>query len=150
MKNIITLAIVLTAVLMITVTGCQLNPQGSKEKMAFNNLMQELKSSNMMDGKIGNVKYLGNTLEFDFTDTAIEKEEMRWIAGHVITMYANNNNSAGTGITALKAFAKIGGAQVLKVVYNAGPSHGVEGNLVFTWEDGTPDSEVPVMTQRGK
>ena len=143
MKNIISLAILLIAVLMITVTGCELNPQGSKEKMAYNNLMAELKASSMMDGKIGSVKYLGNTLEFDFTEPSIEKTEMRWIAGNVITMYANNNNSAGTGITALKAFAKISGKEVLKVVYNAGPSHNVEGNLVFTWADGTADSEVP-------
>lgn len=147
MKNIISLVILLTAVFMITVSGCQLDPQSAKQKMAFNNLMTELKASNMMDGQIGNVKYSGNTLTFDFTDTSISKEDMKYIAGHIITMYANNNNSAKTGITALKVFAHVSGAEALKVVYNAGPSHGVEGNLTFTWADGTDDADVPIRTK---
>ncbi len=137
MKNIITLAVLLSVVLIVTLSGCQLNPQDAKQKMAFNNLMADLKATSMMEGKIGNVKYIGNAIEFDFTDASMEKEDMEVVIGHVITNYANNNNSAGTGITALKAFGKVNGKRALKVVYNAGPSHSVEGNLTFTWLDGS-------------
>ena len=147
MKNIFAIAILLSAVLIVSVSGCQLNPQGAKEKMAFNNLMADLKGSNMMDGKIGNVKYIGNAVEFDFTDASMEKEEMEWVLGHVITMYANNNNSAGTGITALKGFGKVNGKRTVKVVYNAGPSHSVEGNLTFTWLDGSADETTEETTE---
>ncbi|MFH1514472.1 MAG: hypothetical protein ABIG42_03335 [bacterium] len=135
MKRTIILTVLTLATVIVFFSGCQLNPQGSKEKMAFNNFMQELKAAKMMDGQVGNVKYIGNAIEFDYTDASLDKEKLQEIMGYVITMYANNNNAAQTGVTALKAWGKVNGKKVLKVVYNAGPSHSVEELLKFEWLD---------------
>jgi hypothetical protein len=132
------LIVLISIFMMLTfMSGTCLDAQGSKEKMAYNNFMRELKASNMMEGKVGNLKYKGNEIHLDFTDPAMPREEMEKVLGHIVTMYANNNNSAQTGITMLKVFGYKGGTAVLKVVYNAGPSHDVAQNLVFTWLDGS-------------
>lgn len=132
------LIVLISIFIMLTfMSGTCLDAQAAKEKMAYNNFMRELKASNMMEGKVGNVKYKGNEIHLDFTDPAMAREDMQSVLGYIITMYANNNNSAQTGITTLKVFGYKGGVAILKVVYNAGPSHTVEDNLTFTWLDGS-------------
>jgi hypothetical protein len=132
------LIVLMSIFVMLTfMSGTCLDAQAAKEKMAYNNFMSELKASNMMEGKVGNVKYKGNEIHLDFTDPSMAKEDMQNTLGYVITMYANNNNTAQTGITTLKVFGYKGGQAVLKVVYNAGPSHDVADNLTFTWLDGS-------------
>lgn len=135
------LIVLISIFVMLTfMSGTCLDAQAAKEKMAYNNFMSELKATNMMDGKVGNIKYKGNEIHLDYTDPSMTKEDMQYVLGHVITMYANNNNSAQTGITTLKVFGYKGGQAALKVVYNAGPSHDVKQNLVFTWLDGSGGS----------
>ena len=134
MKIRIFTLVLLSAAILMLFTNCQLNPQRAKEKMAFNNFMKELKETQMMEGKIGNVKYIGDSsISFDFLDSTLADEEMELIAGRVLTTYVNNNNSAQTGITVLKVFANASGRK-LKAVYQAGPAARPEDLINFTWQ----------------
>lgn len=137
MKRKIILTVVTFATMIVVFSGCQMDPQASREKMAFNNFFRDLKASNMIDGQIGNVKYLGNAIEFDFTDASLDHEQLEKLMGQTLTMYANNNNGVQTGVTTLKAWGKISGKRVLRAVYNAGPSNSGNQNIKFIWLDGS-------------
>ena len=119
----------------ILITGCQLNPQSAKEKMAYNNTMTEIKARNYLDGKVGNIKYNGMGFTFDFTDSSLKKEEMEEMCLQLLTIYANSNNRAQTGQTVIKIFGK-SSQGTIKAVYQAGPTLGddIRSNVKFTWE----------------
>jgi len=119
--------------------GCQLNPQSAKEKMAYNNTMNEIKAMNYMDGKIGNVKfskngYIGFT--FDFTDANLKQEEMEDICYKLLAVYANSNNRAQTGITVIRITGHKSGGGTVKATYQAGPTKGddIRTNVKISWE----------------
>jgi hypothetical protein len=135
MKSSIKLFFVLAISTILLFAGCQLDPQSAKEKMAYNNFMGEVKATNFMDGKIGNVKYEGNSVSFDVTDSAMNKDDMTKIIYNLVADYANANNKAQTGITVLKMAVNKNGQQVCKVVYQAGPSMGddISSNVKLTW-----------------
>ena len=103
--------------------------------MAYNGFTKDLKAANYIDGQVGNVRLKGTEVHLDFMDATLPREELEVVLGHVITIYVNNNNKVNTGNTMLKVFGYGGGAATLKVVYNAGPSAGIEDNLKFTWLD---------------
>ena len=134
--NIRGLSLTLVLVFLVFSTlGCQLNPQKSKEKTAFNNFMSEIKATNYLDGKVGNINYGGNEFTFNFTDPNLKKEEMEDICIKLLTYYANANNRAQTGTTVLKIYGKSSQGTV-KAVYQAGPSRGddIRENVKITWE----------------
>ena len=124
MRSSISLFSVLVLSTIFVFIGCQLDPQSAKQKMAFNNFMSEVKATNFMDGKVGNIKYEGNQIAFDFTDSSMTKDDMQKIIYHLSAQYVNANNRAQTGITILRLTAKRNGQPVVKAVYQAGPSMG--------------------------
>jgi len=145
MKSSIRIFLVLTVTAIVIFAGCQLNPQSAKEKMAYNNFMNEIKATNFMEGKIGNIKYEGNAIKFDFTDTSMSKDDMTEMMYRIAAIYANTNNKAQTGITILRFTANRGGQTVCKATYQAGPSLGddVSSNVKLQWFGEFAGTETP-------
>ena len=135
MKTSIQLFFLVSVSAIILTLGCSLNPQQAKEKMAFNNFMVEIKATNFMEGKIGNVKYTGSSVSFDFTDSSLTKDDIAGIIYHLSATYVNANNKAQTGVTVLKLEGYRNGQQIVKSVYQAGPSKGddITSNTKLTW-----------------
>jgi hypothetical protein len=137
----------LSIVCLALIAGCSLNAQKAKEKTAFNNFMQALKGTAMMEGKVGNVKYQGNEISFDVLDSSLPQDQIQKICGEVFTMYINESTNSQTGVTVLKAYVSMSGSQILKMVYQAGPAAKAEDLIKFTWTSGTtPATPTPSGT----
>lgn len=136
-RNLSNIALII--LLIVLIGGCQLDPQAASEKMAFNNTMQEIKATNFMDGKVGNIKFTKNMgyigFTFDVTDSSLTKEQVEDLCYKLLTIYANNNNKAKTGITVIKIVGTTSLGTV-RATYQAGPSIGddIRSNVTIAWE----------------